>query len=206
MDEVKSTNIQWHLGEIPYEKRVSLLRQRGGIVWFTGLSGSGKSTLARRLEARLLDKGVFCVVLDGDNLRHGLNRDLGFVKEDRVENIRRVREVALLMAASNLLVVTAFISPYRRDRDAVRDASPPGSFYEVHLATSAEACAARDPKGLYKKAFAGEISDFTGVSAPYEAPEEPELVLDTALDSLDVSVERVLSMLKAAGNLGGRDE
>jgi bifunctional enzyme CysN/CysC len=168
------------------EQRFSLLKQRwqknghrGGVIWFTGLSGSGKSTLAMALERCLFDEGFEVFVLDGDNLRHGLNSNLGFSPEDREENIRRVGEVAALMANSGFVVLSAFISPYKADRDIARSAVGEG-FNEVYLDPGLEACERRDPKGLYKKARAGEIPQFTGISAPYEEPEHPELRLNTA--------------------------
>ena len=202
-NKVKSDNIQWHGSEVPSELRSSRLGQKGAVVWFTGLSGSGKSTVARRVEAELLDRGVFCVVLDGDNLRHGLNRDLGFSPEDRAENIRRVREVASLMCAGNLIVLTAFISPYRADRDAAREMVGNDAFFEVHISATTQECAARDPKGLYRKAFAGEIENFTGVSAPYEPPLAPELVLETGAQDVDASAREVVEMLEERGVLEG---
>jgi len=201
---VVSENIQWHGGELSEEERSRCLGQKGGIIWLTGLSGSGKSTVARRVETLLLESGTFCTVLDGDNVRHGLNRDLGFAPEDRAENIRRVSEVAGLICASNVVVITAFISPYRADRDVARAVVPPGRFLEVHLAATTEVCAARDPKGLYKKAYSGEIENFTGVSAPYEAPLNPELVLDTGIEDIDASAARVVAMLHERGFCGRR--
>lgn len=201
---VASENIKWHGGELSEEDRTRCLGQKGGVVWLTGLSGSGKSTVARRAESLLVGKGVFCAVLDGDNLRHGLNRDLGFAPEDRAENIRRVSAVAALMCASNVVVITAFISPYRADRDAARAVTPAGRFMEVHMAATTEVCAARDPKGLYKKAYSGEIENFTGVSAPYEAPLSPELVLDTSEEDIEASAVRLVNMLEQGGYLGGK--
>ncbi len=187
---IKSTNITKVEHGITDEERWQSNGHRGGVLWFTGLSGSGKSTLAFALERRLFDLGYQVFVLDGDNVRHGLNSDLGFSPEDREENIRRIGEVAALFATGGLIVVTAFISPYRRDRQQARDACTEG-FHEVFLSTDISVCEQRDPKGLYKKARAGEIPDFTGISAPYEPPEDPELALDTG----ELSVERSLDAL-----------
>ncbi len=166
----------------------------GGVVWLTGLSGSGKSTIALELERRLFAAGYQVYALDGDNVRHGLNRDLGFSAGDREENIRRVGEVAALMAGAGLLVITSFISPYRADRAGARAAMERyrrGAFHEIHVAASLELCEARDPKGLYRKARAGELADFTGISAPYEAPGDPELTVDTGGLSVEESLQLV---------------
>ena len=172
---------------------------KGATLWLTGLSGSGKSTLSHRIERRLLERGVFAYVLDGDNVRHGLNRDLGFSPEEREENIRRVGEVSKLFTSAGAIVLTAFISPYRADRDRVRATMPPGDFVEVHVATPIEVCETRDPKGLYKMARAGQIPDFTGISAPYEAPEKPEIVVDTGKADVDGCAAQVLAYLEAHG-------
>jgi len=172
---------------------------RSGVLWFTGLSGAGKSTLAVGLERRLFDKGMRVFVLDGDNLRHGLNGDLGFSDADRQENIRRVTEVAAAFAEAGRLVITAFISPFRADRHAARKVIGEG-FHEVHIAASLDVCEARDPKGLYARARAGEIKDFTGVSSPYEAPESPEIALDTGAENFESSLDRLEAYaLKAFG-------
>ena len=187
-----SRDITWEEGKVRPDERARLLGQEPVTIWLTGLSGSGKSTIARELERRLIDAGRACFVLDGDNLRHGLNRDLGFSAEDRRENIRRVAEVARLMNEAGLIVVTAFISPYREDRAAARRIVGPNRFIEAHLATDLATCERRDPKGLYAKARRDEIPEFTGVSAPYEAPEAPDVVLDTATDDLEVCVARLL--------------
>ena len=194
---IKSDNIQWHGSTIDSDFRDDRLG-KGAILWFTGLSGSGKSTVARALEGHLVDNGHSAYVLDGDNLRFGLNADLGFSPSDRVENIRRVGEVAKLFASANVLLLAAFISPYRADRDAIRASVPDGRFLEIHVSTSLETCAERDPKGLYEKAMKGEISEFTGVSAPYEAPLNPETTLDTGALSLDACVEQLMLLLLEA--------
>lgn len=168
----------------------------GGVIWLTGLSASGKSTLAMRLEARLLESGYACYTLDGDNVRHGLNANLGFSPEDRAENIRRVGEVAALFADAGLICITAFISPYRVDRDIARKAADRTSFHEIHVAADLATCEARDPKGLYRKARAGELRDFTGIDAPYEAPENPELLILTGTESVEESLDRLLRYVK----------
>ncbi|MBI5163759.1 MAG: adenylyl-sulfate kinase, partial [Magnetospirillum sp.] len=194
--QIKSTNIHAVDHKVTVESRAAANGHRGGVVWLTGLSGSGKSTVAMELERRLFLKGWQAAVLDGDNVRHGLCADLGFSPDDRAENIRRVGEVAHLMAQAGLVVVTAFISPYRADRDRVR-AIGPDSFAEVHVATDLAECERRDPKGLYRKARAGQIPEFTGIDAPYEAPSTPELVLDTAGKSIDDSVAELLVYIAA---------
>jgi adenylylsulfate kinase len=197
----KSTNITWHDGHIERKDRQQLLGQHGVTLWLTGLSGSGKSTVAVAAEKALVERGHLAYVLDGDNVRHGLNQNLGFSPEDRTENIRRVAEVAKLFTDCGVLVVTSFISPYRADRDAARALFAPGDFVEVHVSTALETCEARDPKGLYKKARAGQIPEFTGISAPYEAPERPELVLDTGSLSVEESVGALLRFLEEKGYL-----
>lgn len=198
----KATNITWHHGAIAKEDRERLLGQKGIVIWFTGLSGSGKSTLAHAIEERLFESGHISFVLDGDNVRHGLNKNLGFSPEDREENIRRIGEVAKLFADTGVITMTAFISPYRADRDKARALLNPGEFIEVFVKIPIEVAEERDPKGLYKKARAGEIKDFTGISAPYEEPLHPELVIDTSQLDLEQSVEKVFSYLKAHGILG----
>jgi adenylylsulfate kinase len=199
--ERKSSNITWHLGKVRRPDRERLLRQRGATIWLTGLSGSGKSTLAVSTEAALLGRGHLAYVLDGDNVRHGLNSNLGFSPDDRTENIRRIGEVAKLFTDSGVIVFTSFISPYRADREAARALFADGDFIEVHLDVSVETCEERDPKGLYKRARAGEIPEFTGVSAPYEAPEKPELRLDTSTGSVEENVERIVNYLEGKGYL-----
>ncbi len=189
-------NLTRHLGTVSADDRARVLGHRAACLWFTGLSGSGKSTLARAVEARLVERGVAAYVLDGDNVRLGLNRDLGFAPEDRAENIRRIGEVANLFVDAGMLVLTAFISPYRADRVQAR-AAVGGAFVEVHVAASLEVCEARDPKGLYRRARAGEIPQFTGISAPYEAPEDPEIRVDTGAMSLDEAVDVVVAALEA---------
>ena len=169
---------------------------KGGVLWLTGLSGAGKSTLAMAVEQHLFRKGYAVYVLDGDNIRSGLNADLGFAREDRVENIRRVGEAAALFADAGFLCITAFISPYRADRARARAATPPGGFHEIYLSADLATCEARDPKGLYRKARAGEIRDFTGISAPYEPPEAPSLVVDTAATPLEACVEQILAYVE----------
>ena len=199
MAEQKSTNITWHQSEIDQAAREELLKQKGCVIWFTGLSGSGKSTVANQVAAHLHQSGRITYVLDGDNIRHGLNKNLGFSPADRQENIRRIGEVAKLFADAGLITTTAFISPYRQDRDAVRDIMPPDRFIEVFVDCPLEVCESRDPKGLYKKARAGELKGFTGIDAPYEAPQSPELVVNT--NELDVAgcTEQVIAYLMEHG-------
>lgn len=176
--------------------RAQLKGHYGGVFWFTGLSGAGKSTLSMAVEKALYDRGYHTYVLDGDNIRHGLNADLGFSPEDRAENIRRVGEVAALMADSGQIVITAFISPYRADRERARTAVGPGQFHEIHVKAGLAACEARDPKGLYRKARAGEIAEFTGISSPYEAPDNPELVVDTEDNDVDTCVAQIVRYIE----------
>ena len=194
-------NLHWHAGEVTRADRERAQGHRGATLWLTGLSGSGKSTLARALEAELFRRGVRVFVLDGDNVRHGLNRDLGFSPQDRAENIRRVAEVARLLTEHGALVVTAFISPYRADRDGARALFAAGDFVEVFVDADLATCEARDPKGLYVKARAGKIPEFTGVSAPYEAPEAPGLAVRTDGASVDESVAEVIGYLEREGYL-----
>jgi adenylylsulfate kinase len=202
MSERKATNVVWHHGHVTREDRQKVLGQRGATLWFTGLSGSGKSTVAHRVEQLLLERGRHAYVLDGDNVRHGLNANLGFSPEDREENIRRVGEVAKLFTDAGVLTVCAFISPYRVDRDRVRALMPEGDFVEVYVTAPLEVCEARDPKGLYAKARAGEIRDFTGVSAPYEEPLAPEIRVDTHEQDVDACARAVVEWLEARGYLG----
>lgn len=202
MSEQKATNITWHEGHVTRPEREKRLGQHGVTVWLTGLSGSGKSTIAVAAEGVLHERGHLAYVLDGDNVRHGLNKNLGFSPEDRKENIRRVGEVAKLFTDAGVIALTSFISPYRGDRDAVREIMEPGDFVEVHVDASVETCEGRDVKGLYKKARAGEIPEFTGISAPYEAPEKPELVLDTNVQTVEESVAELVGYLEGKGYLG----
>jgi adenylylsulfate kinase len=197
----KSTNITWHEGHVTRNEREALLQQKGVTVWLTGLSGSGKSTIAVAAEHALLKRGRLAYVLDGDNVRHGLNSNLGFSPEDRTENIRRIGEVAKLFTDSGVIVFTSFISPYRADRNGVRKIMNPGDFVEVLVDASLETCESRDVKGLYEKARAGEIPEFTGISAPYVAPETPELVLDTNSQSVEESVVQLVNYLEKNGHL-----
>ena len=190
-----SKNIHWHHGKLSFEDREKFLKQNGAVVWFTGLSGSGKSTVAVEVEHALVENGINAYVLDGDNIRHGLNKNLGFSPEDRKENIRRIGEVAKLFSEANVVVLTAFISPYKEDRAIARELLPQGKFFEIFCDAPLDICEERDPKGLYKKARAGEIPEFTGISAPYEAPDKAELTLNTGDESLEESTRRVLDML-----------
>ena len=201
MAEQKSDNITFHHGTVDRQDRERGLGQRGVTVWLTGLSGSGKSTVAVAAEGALVESGRHAYVLDGDNIRHGLNKNLGFSPEDRTENIRRIGEVSKLFTDAGMIVFTSFISPYRQDRDEVRALMADGDFVEVYVKASVEVCEERDPKGLYKKARAGEIPEFTGVSAPYEAPEKPELVLDTSDRTVEESVTELLRFLEEKGYL-----
>lgn len=196
MTAQKATNITWHQGAITKKDRERLLNQKGVLLWFTGLSGSGKSTLAHEVEEKLFEKGHLAFVLDGDNIRHGLNKNLGFSPKDREENIRRIGEVGKLFTQAGIIAITAFISPYREDRDKARALLDNGEFIEVFVKVSLDVAEQRDPKGLYKKARAGEIKDFTGIGAPYEEPLNPELVIDTDQLDLKQSAEKVLSYLK----------
>ena len=202
MAEQKATNIVWHQGAVNREDREKLNGHKGATVWLTGLSGSGKSTIAVDLEKRLAERGVRTYILDGDNIRHGLNKNLGFSPEDRTENIRRIGEVAKLFTDAGVVAITAFISPYRADRDQVRGLMKAGDFIEVLVDCPVEVCEQRDVKGLYKKARAGEIKEFTGISAPYEAPNAPELLIDTNGEPVEKSVERLVAYLEAKGYLG----
>jgi adenylylsulfate kinase len=201
LTEIRSTNVTWHEGKVARADRERVLGQRGVTLWLTGLSGSGKSTIAMAVEKELLERGHLAYVLDGDNVRHGLNKNLGFSPEDRTENIRRVGEVARLFTDAGLIAITSFISPYRADRDRVRALFAAGDFVEVYVRASVDTCEARDVKGLYRRARAGEIPEFTGVSAPYEAPERPELVLDTERQSAEKSVAELIGYLEGKGYL-----
>lgn len=195
MIETKSENVLWHHGKVTRQHRINLMKQRGLVIWLTGLSSSGKSTIAVELECTLLDKGYLAYILDGDNIRHGLNKDLGFSPDDRKENIRRVGEAAKLFCDANIITIVAFISPYRVDRDKVRALLKEGEFVEVHVKCPVSVCETRDPKGLYKKAKAGEIQEFTGISAPYEEPLTPEVTLDTSILPVEDSVKTIFTFL-----------
>lgn len=206
MAEQKATNITWSEGDLTRDERWRLLGCLGATVWFTGLSGSGKSTISAAVERVLASRGVHCYRLDGDNIRFGLNKNLGFSAEDRAENIRRVGEVAKLFADAGCVALSSFISPYVRDRDECRrmhaEAKPgPLVFLEVFVDTPIEVCEARDPKGLYKKARAGQIKGFTGIDDPYEPPTKPDVVLKTAEMSVERCVEVVMDALRAKGVL-----
>jgi adenylylsulfate kinase len=187
-----STNVVWHHATVTRARREAQSGYRGAIIWFTGLSGSGKSTLAHAVEETLHQHGCRTFVLDGDNVRHGLCSDLGFSDQDRQENIRRIGEVAKLFMEAGVIVLSAFISPYHADRERVRGMVEHGDFIEIYCDTSIEICETRDVKGLYKKARAGEIAEFTGISSPYQAPKNPELTVNTGTASLDACVQQVI--------------
>ena len=193
---IKSTHVIWHESDVMKQDRQQLKGHKSAIIWFTGLSGSGKSTISVALESLLHEKGIHAYRLDGDNIRHGLNRNLGFSQADRTENIRRIGEVSKLMVDAGLLTLTAFISPYQEDREQVRQIVEPDEFIEVYVKASLKTCEERDPKGLYKKARLGEIKNFTGIDAPYEEPKDPELVIDTDQLSIEEAVEVILTYLK----------
>src|SRR5271167_1534554 len=193
MAEQKATNITWHEGSVSRDERQQLLNQKGITVWMTGLSAAGKSTIAVILEQMLLQRKKLAYRLDGDNIRHGLNKNLGFSAEDRAENIRRIGEVAKLFTDAGVIVIASFISPYRKDRDAIRANLAPGDFVEVYVKVSVEVAELRDPKGLYKKARAGEIKGFTGIDDPYEAPVNAELVLDASTKSAETLADEVIA-------------
>lgn len=199
MTEPKSDHIVWHHATVSKEDRERLTGQKGVTLWFTGLSFSGKSTLANEVQKRLFERGHLSYVLDGDNIRYGLNRDLGFSPEDRNENIRRIGEVARLFRDAGVITMTAFISPYRADRKSARDLAGEGEFVEVFCRCGLETCEKRDTRGLYRKARAGEIPEFTGISAPYEEPENPEIVLQTDRERVEESVQKVIALLEEKG-------
>ncbi len=203
MADQVATNITWHEGEVTPEQRRENMGQQGATLWLTGLSGSGKSTVAVALEKLLLARGKHAYRLDGDNVRHGLNKNLGFSAEDRAENIRRIGEVTKLFVESGMISITSFISPYRVDRDQVRAIHAESNlpYFEVYVECPLEEAEKRDPKGLYKKARAGEIKGFTGIDDPYEEPETPELVLHTADQTVEESAEALLKMLELNGIL-----
>ncbi|QOY38372.1 adenylyl-sulfate kinase [Anaerobacillus isosaccharinicus] len=199
-----SENIVWHETTISKVDRQKQKKHKSCILWFTGLSGSGKSTLANAVEKKLILQNVHSYVLDGDNVRHGLNKDLGFSDEDRKENIRRIGEVSKLFLDAGIITLTAFISPFREDRDLVRSLVEEGEFIEIFVNSSLETCESRDPKGLYKKARAGIIPEFTGISSPYEQPEHPELTIETDKLTIEESVAKVLQYLEEKSILGVR--
>ncbi len=203
MADQKATNITWHEGHVERADRNKLLRQQGATIWFTGLSACGKSTIAFTLEHALVERSHLAYVLDGDNVRHGLNKNLGFSPADREENIRRIGEVSKLFADAGVLTCTSFISPYRADRDKAREIHEADGlpFIEVYVKASVELCEQRDPKGLYKKARAGEIPEFTGISAPYEEPLKAEIVLETEQLSPQEAAQQVLDYLAQKGLL-----
>ena len=195
----KATNIVWHEASVDRAARADKRGHRSAILWFTGLSGSGKSTLANAVNAALFERGLGTYVLDGDNVRHGLCKDLGFSDADREENIRRIGEVAKLFLDAGVIVLTAFVSPFRADRDKARDLVEAGDFFEIFCAADLDVCESRDPKGLYAKARSGAIKEFTGISSPYEAPDAPELKIDTGAQDLAESVEVVIKALQDKG-------
>ena len=195
----KATNIVWHEASVDRAARADKRGHRSAILWFTGLSGSGKSTLANAVNAALFERGLGTYVLDGDNVRHGLCKDLGFSDADREENIRRIGEVAKLFLDAGVIVLTAFVSPFRADRDKARDLVEAGDFFEIFCAADLDVCESRDPKGLYAKARSGAIKEFTGISSPYEAPDTPELKIDTGAQELAQSVEVVIKALQDKG-------
>ncbi|MFA1822878.1 adenylyl-sulfate kinase [Virgibacillus oceani] len=197
----KSENIKWHDSKVTKEHRRQLNNHKSAVLWFTGLSGSGKSTISVELEKELHNAGIRTFRLDGDNIRHGLNKNLGFSPEDRKENIRRIGEVSKLMVEAGLITLTAFISPYRKDRDEIRDLLEEGEFIEVFVDASIETCESRDPKGLYKKVRQGEIKSFTGIDAPYEAPIDPDVTVNTNKQNSEESVRTIMTYLKREGYL-----
>jgi len=196
-----SSNIVWHDHHVSKEARSQLKQQRPCILWFTGLSGSGKSTVANAVEAKLNERGFHTYLLDGDNIRRGLNAKLGFSDEDRIENIRRIGEVAKLFVDAGTIVLSAFISPFQEDRDRVRELVEEREFIEVYIDTPIEVCESRDPKGLYKKARNGEIPDFTGISSPYEAPTQAEIHVKNSELSIDACADTIIDYLQTKGYL-----
>ena len=199
MTEKKATNVTRHSGTVTRDDRARVLGQRGCLIWLTGLSGSGKSTIAFELERLLNERSQASYVLDGDNIRHGLNANLGFSSDDRTENIRRIAEVGKLFVDAGLITITAFISPFRADRDSARRLLSEGEFVEVWIDTSIEECEKRDPKGLYKKARAGEIPNFTGIDSPYEPPTSPELIIKNDRGTPREAAEQILALLEQRG-------
>jgi adenylylsulfate kinase len=193
---MKKNNVTWFDGHISREDRERLHNHKGAVIWFTGLSASGKSTIAHLVEKKLHERGCSTYVLDGDNVRHGLCMDLGFTPEDRAENIRRIGEMVKLFANTAIIVLTAFISPYREDRTKVRNLLKPGEFFEIYVNCPLEVCASRDPKGIYQKAKDGLIKEFTGVTAPYEPPETPEMVVYSDKEDATESAMQVVHLLE----------
>ncbi len=194
--DTKATDITWHGGQVERSHREDLVGQRGALLWLTGLSGSGKSTIAFQVERALVERRRLAYVLDGDNVRHGLNSNLGFNAEDRAENIRRIGEVGKLFVDAGVITISSFVSPYRSDRDRIRTLLGTGDFFEIYINTPLEICEQRDPKGLYKKARAGEIHNFTGISDPYEAPLSPDLEVLTVETPVDDATQQILSLLE----------
>lgn len=201
MAEQKATNVTWHEHRVSSADRQTLNGHKVAVLWFTGLSAAGKSTVANTVDHKLHARGIHTYILDGDNIRMGLNKNLGFNDADRTENIRRIGEVAKLFSDAGLIALTAFISPFKADRDQVRALFKNGEFHEIYVNASLETCEKRDPKGLYKKARAGEMKNFTGIDSPYEAPENPELVLDANTRSIDELADDVIAYLQAKGLL-----
>ena len=197
----KSSDVVWHNSTVTHQQRTDLKQQMPVVLWFTGLSGSGKSTVANAVESQLMALGKHSYLLDGDNVRHGLNKDLGFVDADRVENIRRIGEVSKLMVDAGLIVLTAFISPFQADRDFCRNLLADSEFIEVFVDTPLEVCEQRDPKGLYKKARSGEIKHFTGIDSTYEAPQSPEVHLQYQDEPAEQTAERLFNLLEEKGLL-----
>jgi adenylylsulfate kinase len=201
MAEQKATNVTWHEHRVSSADRQKLNGHKVAVLWFTGLSAAGKSTVANTVDHKLHARGIHTYILDGDNIRMGLNKNLGFSAEDRTENIRRIGEVAKLFSDAGVIALTAFISPFKADRDQVRALFKNGEFHEIYVNASLETCEKRDPKGLYKKARAGEMKNFTGIDSPYEAPENPELVLDANNRSIDELADDVIAYLASKGLL-----
>jgi len=204
-EQKKSSNVVWHQATVTRERREAANGHRSAILWFTGLSGAGKSTLAHAVEEKLYQLGVRTFVFDGDNVRHGLCSDLGFSDADRQENIRRIGEMSRLIIEAGVIALTAFISPFRADRDRVRALADDGDFIEIYCRASVDQCESRDVKGLYARARSGEIKAFTGISSPYEEPLNPELIVETGSLPLDECVEQVLSFLQAEGVIGNSE-
>ena len=201
MDKLTVLNIAYHNATVTRARRTQLNKHKSVVIWFTGLSGSGKSTLAHSVEEELYNLGCRTFVLDGDNVRHGLSSNLTFSDDDRKENIRRIGEAAKLMMEAGIISMTAFISPFKKDRNLVRQLLPQGDFIEIYCKASLETCESRDVKGLYKRARAGEIKNYTGIDSPYEAPDNPELIIDTKNESLEESTTKVIDFLIIRGIL-----